>query len=120
VVQEVDLDDVHPHALTAAVNACRARWALVKALVVGEDPPAAVCGFKMANELRAQRDAVFAALADMARAEEAAFRAQDSVAAHLCGCVYRGAIHTSRREDRPSADLLAAYVEHIVEQVGVL
>jgi hypothetical protein len=98
--------------------ACRDRWELVKALVLGKP---AVCFEEWARHrpgvaaVLAQRDAVFAALADMARAEEA-----------LAVSVKRGADAIRSHAFPPpvvvryAESALAAYVEHLVEQVGQL
>ena len=92
------------------------RWALVKALVLGEHP----LGFDSKSEaeridaLTSQRDAVYAALADMARAESVIIQRLpdiDRVYTNMRRRLYRGSI---------AADELAAYVEHLIEQIGVL
>jgi hypothetical protein len=94
---------------------CRARWALVKALVLGHDTlHIARCGPNMID-LTDQRDNVFAALADMDRAEEKIEAAKHS---------FFGALHrhgkTIVRTARPSHGMLETYVERLIEQVGVL
>ena len=121
----------HPSTVIGAARdalfaACRERWALVKALVTGgrwekhavTELPAA---------LVAQRDSVFAALADMARAEKACHAAflalpmdlrKASIIAKQCGPV--AADPEDGGIDLPSAKIFALYVERIIEQVGVL
>lgn len=96
--------------------ACGARWALVKALVLGRmrggvlNPPLGPV------ELFARRDAVFAALARLTRAEEEYYEARDAALKPING-------HTIMRPEshnRPSAHDLAAYVTSLIEQVGIL
>lgn len=69
--------------------------------------------------MRPQRDAVFAALADMARAEEEARQAQRALVEVLdeSGASYS----TSWSVRNAAAERgLAAYVERLIEQVGAL
>lgn len=104
----------------------RERWALVKALVLGYSAwdyamsHAKAVPLATITAMLAQRDTVFSALADMARAEEAAFAAQERAEKaypyHRLGRVGDG----SHAGPRPSRARLAAYVEFLVEQVGVL
>jgi hypothetical protein len=63
-------------AVTAALSACRDRWALVKALVLGKYT---YNDSLVPETLHVQRNAVFAALADMARAEQDACSAQQAL-----------------------------------------
>lgn len=114
----VDAEDADPSALAIA----RERWALVKALVLNVWPvPSAHAAVV---EFIRQRDAVFSALADMARAEDAAVAAQGRLDA-----VLRPGWHARHRPDshlpaagleRPSRMGLAAYVERLIEQVWVM
>lgn len=99
----------------ALYTACRARWALIKALVLGQH---GCCAQHMPDALREQRNSVYAALADMARAEARAYEAQNTVSL-ACG---RGVsvYHPTATHQRPSTPWLAAYVEHLIEQVGIL
>jgi hypothetical protein len=103
--------------LDAIMRTVRERWALIKALVMGirvEGPPRHVKG------LMDQRDTVFAALADMARAETAAMQAQqrvdDAFPYHRFHRVGGG----DHRAIPPSHARLEAYVEFLREQVGVM
>lgn len=97
----------------------RDRWALIKALVLGSNslhgPITDLPGFK----LLAQRDAVFAALADMARAEQDACNAQQRVDEAFPFDRYRRN-DPDHRSERPSIGRLAAYVEHLIRSVGGL
>jgi hypothetical protein len=121
----VDVDNPHENdgrwgaesgdAFRTALSACNDRWALVKALVMGHDTlHIARCGPNMID-LTDQRDNVFAALADMDRAEEKIEAAKHS---------FFGALHrhgkTIVRTARPSHGMLETYVERLIEQVGVL
>lgn len=109
----------------AALAACRERWALVKAVLSGiraasyftERSPL----FKRRETLFAQRDAVFAALCEMAQAELAAWEAQKNLVGLLPANVpTQSGGHAVLAGREPSAYFLAAYVEHLIEQVGVL
>lgn len=71
--------------------------------------------------LYVQRDAVFAALVDMSRAEDAAREAQARCdAAAPFPIVAPGASHNLSPERRPSATRLASFVSYLLEQVQVL
>ena len=106
---------------TQALGACRARWALVKALALGQCPLLCLTERDPAYALADQRDAVYAAIADMARLEDGLFAAQARLdrAASARGFSDVTGV-SSDPADRPSADFLAAYLEHLIEQVGVL
>lgn len=104
----------------------RERWALVRALVLGRHcEPMAVHPTSKWPELSSQRDAVFAALCDMARAERAAHKAflalpmdirKSSIVGKSCGPVA-----ADPEQTRVSSRLiLEHYVDRLVEQVGVL
>lgn len=98
------------------IAACRARWALVKALVLGMPQPDVMemVGRWNIADLFAQRDAVYAALADMARAEDmgdaAAERATKAMGSRAAQSTW----------PRRSVPRLAEYVERIMEQVSIL
>jgi hypothetical protein len=109
-----DLEHVAEPPLSA-IDACRERWALVKALVMGMDAPKGA-NHDHLRHLFAQRDAVYAALADMARAEKAQCDARD----RLHKAMNLPAHRRLAPELRESAIELAAFVEHLIEQVGVL
>lgn len=91
---------------------CRARWALVKALVLGQ--PQAQAGGKWLDaptDLFTRRDAVFDALADMARAERACVTAWLALPVEL------------RSGPGPMAltpEAFERYVERLIEQVSVI
>lgn len=114
---------VSTYDMPLILAACRDRWALVKALVTGQWPTVSAIGTLSAAipALQAQRDAVFAAICEMARAEETAWKAQ----LVIVGAVPTlrpapGMHHPTGDENRPSASWLAAYVGRLIEQVGVL
>jgi len=115
-VIEVDGDYASGAAFLTAQRACVERWALVKALVLGHGD--AQWKTEATVRLVEQRDAVYAALADMARAEEAALAAQRLIATHFLQT--RERVHMSNPEERPSAGYLQAFVERLIEQVGAL
>lgn len=107
-------------AAQSPLPACRERWALVKALVLRHSDLSSMLTGPKAVELLSQRDAVFAALCAMARAEEAARSATERLWYALpdsAGWVSR---HPARDEQTPSALLLAAYTSHLISQIGVL
>jgi hypothetical protein len=133
---EVQLLSVEPSDPTAdrvkCMSAARARWALVKALVLGrshQEWSGDVTTGAMAmlvGELFAQRDVVFAALADMARAERAAHAAflalpmeirRSSIMQASCGHV---ASDLWQEAIWPARQILGHYVERLIEQVGAL
>lgn len=104
-------------APTAVADACRERWALVRALVLGQSP-APIVG--LANvTLLSQRDEVFAALCDMARAEEASWRAACAMLPVVKFTSSDMQVHDPSG-DAPSRHWLMAYVEHLIDQVGDL
>jgi hypothetical protein len=106
-----------------------ARWALVKALVLGKGkdgvlPQTPNAMVARVFNLFTQRDAVFSALADMARAEEALWNATASVFRAAHGVCVVTEMHVTDPSD-PDVELfterwLAAYVGHLIEQVGTL
>jgi hypothetical protein len=112
-------------SLASATAACRARWALVKALVLGNTftltarfPSDAV---DTIHRLHMQRDAVYVALCKMARAEEAALVAQQDVdEAFPFQRFYLSPAADHRRSPRPSWERFRAFVDYLVEQVSVL
>jgi hypothetical protein len=87
----------------------------VKALVLGHTDLSALLTGPKALELLAQRDIAFAALANMARAEEKIETAQQSFFGAL-----NGHGKTIVRIARPSQGLMETYVEHLIEEVGAL
>jgi hypothetical protein len=117
------------HAVEMAIDilercmaAARALWKIVVALVAGDTEIVAHTHEQRAllARLYPQRDAVFSALADMARAECAAWSAQNAAAIAFKFVHTPATFHRTLPADRPSAHYLAAYAEHLIEQVGVL
>lgn len=101
----------------------RDRWALVKALVMGESwgdfQHVSALGERMSTGATfAQRDAVYAALAEQARLEVQMLAAQQRTVA----AIGSPRLTASERppEDRPSAQALEVFVERVIEQVGAL
>lgn len=106
------------NAVADVWSACRERWRLVQMLVLGHPGTASAVGTlsDAIPALQAQRDAVYAALVGMARAEEA-HRAAEAAAT---AAIY-GASRVIRADTEPeSQELLGRYVGRLVEQVGVL
>lgn len=104
---------------TVEAGEADARWVLVKALVLGRQAEPAET--EPVASMSAKRAAVFAALADMARAEEAAFEAQERVIRAMGEPAFLpDSFHRAEPHARASASLLGRYVERIIEQVGVL
>lgn len=116
-VTDVEVPDVLKRA---ALVVCRARWAIVKAVVLGHQDISSLLTGPMAAALLAQRDAEFSALADMVRHErgalEAQRRAEKAFPYHRFHRVGAG----SHEGPRPSTARLAAYVEYVIEEVGKL
>lgn len=111
-----DVDAEHPEFYdeteTAALHACCERWEIIKALLTERVvvsawnwPPAAE-----QSRLVQQRNAVFAALADMARGQ-AMYAAANEQLPEYCRLSYRG---------DPTYEVLARYITHLIEQVGAL
>jgi hypothetical protein len=111
-VERSDGDAIGPE-FDRVDSLCRERWALVKALVLRQQGFVAPAPDHIV-ELHAQRDAVFAALADMVRHEKGLEEAAQSAAKAMGGeGDMSGAVVAS-------AEFLAAYVERLIEQVSVL
>lgn len=116
-------EEVHDTAqVNKMLTVCRDRWALVKALVLGSDcaafrAPHIPLFWEVVGPLVTQRDAVFSALCDMARAEDALHDSADAAARALGA---KEGMPGLCETITPSHDILAAYVEHLIEQVGVL
>lgn len=90
---------------------CRERWALIKALVTGAPLSPTYTLSPTAASLVAQRDAVFAALATLAREEEA------HAAAYSAAWATLGRPKAMNMEGRTSATILGEHVERLIEQV---
>lgn len=110
---EVTDIDIPEHLISADVidpiaNACGARWALVKALVLGLSTTPALSHHP---ELVAQRDAVYAAIAGMALADAARTQAWIALPLEL----RKGPGPTSL-----AGEVLERYVARLIEQVGIL
>lgn len=115
----IDVGATSPAGITVS-----ARWALVKALVLGQSPATAdreglLVAAHYAGTL-GTRDAVFAALADMARAEVAAMQAQQRVDKAFPYHRFHRVGGGDHRATPLSHARLAAYVEFLIEQVGSL
>lgn len=105
--------------MAALHEACRDRWALVKALVLGfdvRDPRAP----SVPTALSSQRDAVFAAIADMAKNEEAGLATKQRLCKACPEIFPKSGVTVPEPEKRESAAFLAACVESLIEQVGAL
>lgn len=105
---------------TEEARAADERWALVKALVLEQDEEWRKDPRSEGWNLQPQRDAVYAALADMARAEEAALKAQKMADDAFSSARYAKVGDSDHRAAPPSVNRLRRYVEHLIEQVGVL
>lgn len=113
--------ELYPELLRIA----RHRWALVKALVLGHTDLSALLTGPKAVQLLTQRDAVFAALADQTRLEQAAFEAYERAMKALGEPAFYPAFSPdsfirAEAARRASAGLLERYVDRLIEQVGVL
>jgi hypothetical protein len=129
-VVDVDLPDSESYPQPAGwraifLVAARDRWALVKALVTGSDCAAfrathSPIPWTRISPLVTQRDAVFAALADMARMERAYYDAAQAIHKALPSVYVSSDMQVCDPEDAPSSRWLSSYVEFLVEQVGVM
>jgi hypothetical protein len=106
----------HPSAprYYRALSAAQDRWALVKALVTGHMRGGALTPPLGPETLFVQRDAVYAALCEMARAEMTIQNTEQACAKHLPRA------DVKRIGPSPAASWLAAYVERLIERVSVL
>lgn len=114
----LDAQDDGAKGLSARlVAACRSRWEIVKALVTNAFPSS------VRGDLVDQRDAVYAALADMARAEDAAYESEVAWGIAMGHPAKDDVRHPDPGFDAnvlPSRRRLSAYVARIIAQVGVL
>jgi hypothetical protein len=103
------------------LKACSDRWALVKAWVLGK-PQVQPDGkwVDAPTDLFTQRDAVFAALADMARMERAYYDAAQAIHKALPSVYVSSDMQVCDPEDAPSSRWLSSYVEYLIEQVEVM
>lgn len=120
--EESEVEDVEwpplAHATPEQWFAARERWALVKALMLGTHGIIGVDPSARWRDLEHQRDAVFSALVDMTLAEEAHDAATRAFVAVVPGAITWGS--TINTGPRHAPLQMARYVEHLVEQVGVL
>lgn len=93
---------------------CRECWALVRALVLGASTMRGANG-----ALLAQRSTVFSALCQMARMERAYYDAAQAIHKALPAVYVSSDMQVCDPGDAPSTRWLAAYMEHLIEQVGV-
>lgn len=105
-------EDYYPQDADDLLRLARARWEIVKALVKGKYTTPDMASTP--NAMTVQRDAVFGALADMARAEDAHAEAGNRAAKAI------GIAGGGRDDGRATPQFLALYVERLVEQVRVL
>jgi hypothetical protein len=119
----VDVDNPHENdgrwgagsgdAFRTALSACNDRWALVKALVLGHTDLSQWLTGPKVLELLTQRDSVYAALAELARTEDAGDAAAERASRAM------GSTAAQSTWPRRSIPRLAEYVERLIEQVGV-
>ena len=98
--------------------ACGARWALVKALVLNQSIGPAYTMVDGIRPLAIHRDAMYAALAKLERADAAAREAHQEAFKALDKAAV--AYSTMTPVGSRAADMFAAYVERLIEQVCVL
>jgi hypothetical protein len=96
--------------------ACRERWAVVKALVLGKT---VTPSFGPENPLMKQRDAAYAALVAKARMEQADDATTRDLMKALPSLKMRD-VTEATASAYLSGRALAHYVEHLIEQVGAL
>lgn len=115
-IGEWDSEDVSIYddeAMGRVYVSLRDRWSLVKALVLGHSDLSALITGPMAADLLTQRYAVFSAICEMVRAEEALAK---SVA--IAGKTIASPAFPPPVVVRYAESALAAYVERLIEQVG--
>lgn len=115
--EESEVDEVEVHhdgretSPAELLRACRDRWALVKALVLNQSIGPSYTMVDGVRPLAIQRDAVYAAIADMARADVTRTQAWLALPLEL------------RQDPGPTSlagEVLERYVERLIEQVGAL
>jgi hypothetical protein len=124
-VAECEVQEGTPNGVRNALyEACRARWGIVKALALGETYTLAArfspTSVDAIHRLHLQRDEVYAGLADLAQLERGACNAQQRVEGAFPYHRFHRVGGGDHRAIPPSHARLAAYVEFLVEQVGVL
>ena len=101
----------------AALAACRARWNTVVKLLL-------IFGVRWEglDRIKSERDAVYAALADMARAEETRVVARRKACSAIDPSGYlTDSTHAEASRIQPeSTSVLAIYVGHLIESVSML
>lgn len=111
-------------ATYAQHEACRERWALAKALVLGKSISVSMEFMKAHGTeiitMRKQRDSVYAVLAEMARAEQTVYDAQERAAKAFDAAFMPDNFMRFEPWSRASASILERYVERLIEQVAVL
>lgn len=124
--EESEVDDVEVRSVSLSredgvrmVAICRERWALVKAMVLGEAYGNMPAMARVTLDIFVQRDTVFAALADMARAETALHDRWQSLPAAIKKASSLEP-YCWDYESTPTTEALAAYVEQVIEQAGVM
>lgn len=120
--EESGVVDVDPpgDGYPSILRACRERWALMKALMLGfTRVTLGGVSRQQADKLFVQRDAVYAALADKARVEQADDATTRALIKALPSLKARDG-DAATASAYLSVRALAHYVEHLVEQIGVL
>jgi hypothetical protein len=96
-------------------DVARDRWSLFRMLVTNTLPA------ETQGDLVRQRDALFSALADMAREEQAAFESQERAIQALGDPTFvPDNFHRAEPHSRASACILEHWVERTIKQVGIL
>lgn len=111
---------IMPSFFDAVWTACRERWALVKALVLGHTDLSALLVGPMAVDLLTQRDAVFAGIAGMVRNEEERIGLKQKMLVACPEIFPKSGLSVPTPAQRESAAYLAAYVERLMEKLGAM
>jgi hypothetical protein len=117
-VFDVDADFNHPINTARQMEIARERWALVVALVTGNDEAWRSDPRGEGWNLQPQRDIVFAALAAKALSERADDDTTKALAGAIPGLLTFGDITTPTASDYLSAIAMRRYVARLIDQVG--
>lgn len=100
-------------------RACRKRWAQARAVLLGS-PAGIEDGVRIPLEMCRQRDAMFANIAEVARAEQVAFEAQERGIKTMGPPTFLpDNFHRAERHQRASASMLHHFTLRLFEQMGI-
>lgn len=108
------------HRMGLLADACRSLWDVVRAMLT--NPGLRITGWAGSVAMYETRDAVYAAICEMARHEDAHAQARQHAydAMDASGHIADSEHVRARITPRESSVVLAAYVQRLIEQVGSL